>query len=224
MRNRQNARDAGLKRYLGKVCRSHPEMSGIRYACSGRCVACDNNKARLYFLANKERENARSRAWHAANKVARNLKKAQYMRDNAGRWRVNAARRRSEDLNYRIRRSLQARLNRALHRGQKGGSLIGDLGCTLDFAREHLEAQFRDGMSWDNWGVVWQIDHRCPLASFDLTCRDQFLVAANHANLQPLLISEHREKTVRERQLHARVDNVIPIGSVEPEEAAHAQL
>ena len=32
--------------------------------------------------------------------------------------------------------------------------------------KEHIEKQFVDGMSWDNWGE-WHIDHIKPVSKFD---------------------------------------------------------
>lgn len=48
-------------------------------------------------------------------------------------------------------------------------------------------------MSWDNWGE-WHLDHIQPLASFDLTDREQFLQATNYTNYQPLWALENIRK------------------------------
>ena len=46
-------------------------------------------------------------------------------------------------------------------------------GCTKTELRQKLETMFRDGMSWDNYGKLWEIDHIKPGAAFDLTDPDQ---------------------------------------------------
>jgi 5-methylcytosine-specific restriction endonuclease McrA len=38
------------------------------------------------------------------------------------------------------------------------------LGYTFDTLKQHLESQFRPGMSWDNYGSEWHIDHIVPLS------------------------------------------------------------
>lgn len=59
----------------------------------------------------------------------------------------------------------------------------------------YLEGQFREGMSWDNWGIAgWHIDHKVPLAFFDLTDREQFLQAVHYSNLQPMWALENTQK------------------------------
>ena len=37
------------------------------------------------------------------------------------------------------------------------------LGCNIEKFKQHIKAQFTEGMSWDNYGE-WHIDHRIPLA------------------------------------------------------------
>jgi len=36
------------------------------------------------------------------------------------------------------------------------------VGCTIEEFKAHIEAQFKEGMSWDNHGK-WHIDHIIPL-------------------------------------------------------------
>jgi hypothetical protein len=54
----------------------------------------------------------------------------------------------------------------------------------------HIEQQFVDGMTWDNWGE-WHLDHIRPLASFNLVDRDQFLTACHYSNYQPLWATDN---------------------------------
>jgi hypothetical protein len=61
--------------------------------------------------------------------------------------------------------------------------------------RQHLEAQFTDGMSWDNYGRDgWHIDHIRPCASFDLTDPEQQRQCFHYTNLQPLWAADNIRK------------------------------
>jgi hypothetical protein len=76
----------------------------------------------------------------------------------------------------------------------KHASHIKDLGCSLEELKVYLESKFQDGMSWENYGTVWEIDHIKPLSRYDLTdCRIQAELV-HYTNLQPLLIEENRKK------------------------------
>lgn len=68
------------------------------------------------------------------------------------------------------------------------------LGCTVMQARAYIESQFKRGMTWANHGSVWHIDHRIPLASFDLTSEREVLLASHFTNLQPLYVKHNIAK------------------------------
>jgi len=59
------------------------------------------------------------------------------------------------------------------------------VGCTIEFIKGYLEAQFEPNMSWDNYGE-WHIDHILPCASFDLTLPEEQQKCFHYTNLQPL--------------------------------------
>lgn len=72
------------------------------------------------------------------------------------------------------------------------------LGYTVDDLRKHLEAQFADGMSWQNYGKKagqWSIDHIRPISSFPLTSSVSEINALS--NIQPLWHNENCRKRNR---------------------------
>ena len=79
--------------------------------------------------------------------------------------------------------ALRRRLHDALKNNQKRGSAVKDLGCSVQELKKYLESKFQEGMSWDNWNYKgWHIDHIKPLASFNLTDRNQLLQACHYTN------------------------------------------
>jgi hypothetical protein len=95
---------------------------------------------------------------------------------------------------------LRARFHSVLKQGKnripKRESAIVLVGCTLTELKEHLQRQFKEGMSWDNYGE-WEIDHIRPIASFNLTDVEQHKICFNYANLQPLWSKENRQKGIK---------------------------
>ena len=72
-------------------------------------------------------------------------------------------------------------------------SFIDLIGCSLDFLKQHLESQFKPGMSWENWNYQgWHIDHITPL-SFAKT-EDDLHSLCHYSNLQPLWAKENLKK------------------------------
>jgi hypothetical protein len=67
------------------------------------------------------------------------------------------------------------------------------LGYTKDELITHLEAQFLEGMSWDNHGA-WEIDHIKPVSLFlKENINDPSVINALD-NLQPLWKDDNRQK------------------------------
>lgn len=60
------------------------------------------------------------------------------------------------------------------------------LGCTLEEFKSHIEKQFDDKMTWENYGAYWHVDHIIPCASFDLTKEDDQRRCFHYTNMQPL--------------------------------------
>jgi len=73
------------------------------------------------------------------------------------------------------------------------------VGCSIYFLRTHLEGQFKPGMTWENYGTVWHVDHITPLSSFGKAIgrSDVQRVAFNWTNLQPLFAKDNLTKNDR---------------------------
>lgn len=104
--------------------------------------------------------------------------------------------RRKMDMNFRLKGSLQSRLRSALKGAVKAASTVELLGCSTETLRLHLESQFTDGMSWENYGKTgWHIDHIKPCAFFDLTIDEQQRECFHYTNLQPLWAEDNLKKS-----------------------------
>lgn len=100
-----------------------------------------------------------------------------------------------KDSNNRLADNLRSRLRKAIKNDQKVGSAISDLGCSIEELKKHLEDQFAEGMTWDNYGLKgWHIDHIKPLAKYNLSNPEEFKEACNYKNLQPLWAKDNLKK------------------------------
>lgn len=94
---------------------------------------------------------------------------------------------------YRIRNAMSARMWAAM-KGRKDAAMFELLGYTLDDLLSHLESKFVDGMTMENYGKVWHIDHIKPCAMFDLEDKSQFNQCWALSNLQPLFAADNIKK------------------------------
>lgn len=101
----------------------------------------------------------------------------------------------SEDTDFRLAYTLRSRVRNAIHSNAKSSATFELLGCTVEELKKYLEAKFKPGMTWDNWGRFgWHIDHIMPCASFDLSNADEQKKCFHYTNLQPLWCHENQSK------------------------------
>lgn len=144
-----------------------------------------------YYKINKTKKDAQTLSWAKNNNTkSKEIKRNSYRRTKAQKF-AYIRNRYKNDIQFRLRAILRSRVSYL----KRSGSHIKDLGCSVSFLKSYLEQKFKPGMTWENWGRLgWHIDHIRPLASFDLTYRDQFLQACHYTNLQPLWASENIAK------------------------------
>jgi len=80
------------------------------------------------------------------------------------------------------------------YRGSASRKMIEPIGCDIHWLRAWLEIQFRSGMSWHNYGPVWHVDHKRPIATWNLSNPLEFKRCFHWTNLQPLFASENFRK------------------------------
>lgn len=75
------------------------------------------------------------------------------------------------------------------------GTVIRDyLGVEVGLLREWVESNFTEGMSWDNYGSVWVVDHIVPLRMFDLFNDEDLKICWHYKNLMPLFTEDNEKK------------------------------
>lgn len=161
---------------------------------------------------NRERVNEASRSRHAEDPSSRresstlwkqlhpeqaseSAKKARRKRLKKAAEYANS--RYAEEVGYRLERVLRSRLAMALKgvKGKKTCSALKLLGCSVPCLENHLESLFKPGMTWENHGPVWHIDHIKPCAAFDLTDLEQQKICFHWSNFQPLFALENLQKS-----------------------------
>lgn len=132
------------------------------------CRTCQ----KTYYQQNRERIREAQKLYRIANRLS--------VYAISARWR-EANRERTNELNRlsyhrrkhipvpprsRISRNMKSRMYYALKRNKQRMSWEYVVGYNVTELMAHLEAQFADGMNWDNYGQ-WEIDHIRPIATFE---------------------------------------------------------
>jgi hypothetical protein len=199
----------GLQKNLDAFSRNKNTLDGHQHQCKGcnRAYVQENrdrilarkkqfkkdNPERIYgwhvnyYAKNRDRLLDYHKVYREENRKLLSVKQSAYHLD---RLKV--------DIGYRLMNNLRTRTKMALKNRAKSGSVVRDMGCSGEQLKQHLESKFQSGMTWDNWGSgkgCWNIDHIVPLAAFDLTNRQHFLLACNYLNLQPLWWEDNMKKS-----------------------------
>lgn len=104
------------------------------------------------------------------------------------RKRKNDKERRKNDLNFKLYHLLKSRIRSVLKGINKSQRTVKLIDCSIEFLIQYIEKLFLPGMTWENYGPVWHIDHIIPCKSgvFDLTKPEDQAKCFHHTNLQPL--------------------------------------
>ena len=149
-------------------------------------------------LSRKEKAAIRGKIWRDKNKEHIRARNKKYVQNNLKKIYAQQKQRKKEDVQYHLACKLRTRLYVALRKhlttSNKKGSAIRDLGCSLDYFKHHIESLFHNGMTWENYGDVWHIDHIYPLSAANLEDRAEFLAVNNWRNLQPLRVKHNLSK------------------------------
>ena len=103
--------------------------------------------------------------------------------------------RRKTDINFKLASNLRSRLWQSLAGNIKSAKTLELLGCTVEELREHLQKQFQDDMTWENYGLRgWHVDHIKPCTKFDLSKEAEQRACFHYSNLQPLWAEDNLKK------------------------------
>ena len=131
----------------------------------------------------KERDFQNRKEWYKKN--------PSYLKE----WMKN---KRKNDVNFKIASYYRNRVLRALKNYSKGKQLktIELIGCSIDELKKHLEINFKEGMTWENYGYNgWHVDHIIPCSKFNLSNIEEQKKCFNFKNLQPLWAYENFKKS-----------------------------
>jgi hypothetical protein len=172
---------------------------------SYRCKQCLSEYNKKYYITHQSKLKKQTQEFRNANPEymkewrKNNKQKVQKQKRawlNKNRTLINEKERNKRKTNsvYKIKKNLRRRVNQVITRNDKSDSTMNLIGCSVYELLQHLEKQFTDGMSWDNYGR-WHIDHIKPCASFDLTDPEQQKKCFHYTNLQPLWAADNIRKS-----------------------------
>jgi hypothetical protein len=167
------------------------------------------------YARNPELQKERVAQWAAANPEKRREIHRKFREGNPDYYRdwknrdperykqiqKRAYRKKQATARGKLENSIKVAVHKGLTRGAKGGrGTFYLLGYTVDELKTHLEKQFSDGMTWNNYGLHgWHVDHEIPLSVHNYETPDDpdFKRAWALSNLQPMWGPDNIRKSAK---------------------------
>ena len=128
----------------------------------------------------------------------RRKQQREYAKNNTNykEWTREYKRKRRQLPDHRITNNVSRAIRTSLNQSKNGRRWETLVGYNLSQLKEHLEKQFTEGMTWNNYGE-WHIDHIRPICSFSITSNDceDFKQCWSLSNLQPLWAIDNQSKS-----------------------------
>ncbi len=159
------------------------------------CSVCKISKSTDNFFIEKCKGNIR-----AMCKDCSSLKRKEYYIKNKDKIIIQTekykANRIKTDSAFKLERRLRTRIYIAFKKQNlsKTNRTWKYIGCSPLILQEWLRFQFYDGMTMENYGSLWHIDHVIPCASFNLNNQNDINKCFNWTNLRPLLAYKNKIK------------------------------
>lgn len=160
-----------------------------------KCTKCNVIHPIENFYWRKTRNNYSSQCKICLRKDSKNYNKqnkkdrAEYYnkwRENNNDWRkYQREYKRNSTPQQRIIFNLRNRVYKLMLKEYKSQKTLDLIGCSRDEFMLHLEKQFNEHMTWENYGTYWEVDHIIPLSKGGTIRWD---------NSRPYLISDNRKK------------------------------
>jgi hypothetical protein len=145
-----------------------------------------NQQIKEYRIKNQGKVAERNKKWRENNQE----------RIKTRRNERNKERRQTDEL-YRLTTNITNRMRSYLKNYEKSDRTIKYIGCSPIELRKHLEKQFTEGMSWENYGKYgWHIDHKIPLFAGKGN-KEEIIKLCHYTNLQPLWRDDNYKKWKR---------------------------
>ena len=158
------------------------------------------------YKQNSEKIKARNREYYQKNSDSICARTKKYREENPEWYREY----KREYLKNPVNK-LKSRMSRGvwgcLCGKQKTSRTFKYIGCTVEELWNHLESQFTEGMTRDNYGE-WHVDHVKPIASFDFDSdlESELHKAWHYTNLQPLWAKDNISKGSKHNESSHRTD------------------
>lgn len=116
-------------------------------------------------------------------------------------------------MKYNEKKRLQIAMRRQYSSPSNGKEISDLLGIDKNGFINHINKYLLDGMTLENFGKIWSLDHIVPVDLFDILNVDEKRLCYNYLNIMPMFINDNRLKGA---SVHFSLDKLKSLQSNEP--------
>ena len=177
--------------------------NGVIVGPSGRKFKGGKSESdKRHYFKNREKRLKYFSDWQKDNRDGLKEYHKKWRTNNIDKWRQTKRdyerNRKSSDPLYKLISNFRTAICQVLKESNvnKNKHYFDILQYTPEELITHLESQFKDTMSWDNYGI-WHVDHKLPITSFNIEEMgdNEFMKCWSLENLQPMWGDENIRKS-----------------------------
>jgi len=174
-----------------------------KFGVRSNCKECRSAASKIWYIKNADNQKKSAREWDKKNRQ-RKIELGMIWRSNNTEKIKAYARKTAAKIRSTSKGKLNAHISREVARYLKKGSKNGRPWETLvswdiNQLKSHLEKQFLPGMTWENYGTHWHVDHIIPKSAFNYETPEDvdFKRCWELNNLQPMWAKDNISKGVK---------------------------
>lgn len=177
------------------------------------CKECEKAHGREYRRNNKEK----SKKWVEENVDRMKELQANWYHEN--KEKINTKFRESyysQDTDFKKIKNYRTAINHMLGGTQKTNQYIG---CKRDKLIEWCKSSFEEGMTMENYGVYWVVDHVIPLDTLK-SSPELFKILTPWYNIMPVISSFNlqKNKKIDVEQIRKHLENINEFRKLKPDQ------
>lgn len=167
------------------------KKGSCKFGVNTICKTCVSNQKQSYYQENNIEIREKRKTHYSIHKdrLLEDNKKYRSEPRNKKRTNRNKRTRRLIDPLFRLDCNLRSRIRKSVV--TKSNSSYKLLGVSMNEYCVYIEKQFDEGMSWENYGAEWHIDHIIPINNYNLLEEQEQSKAFNWRNTRPLFVNEN---------------------------------
>lgn len=211
----KTCRKCNIPKDLKEFGKRSKEKDGLHYNCKSCNKEIDiQNKDnreiynKQHYKDNRDIKLSKSKKYNEQNRDIIKIYSQNYENNPINKNKRNKRRREryKNDISFRITCNLRTYFYNILKNKNisKSNSIIELTGCSINNFINHIESLFQYGMSWDNYGKVWEYDHHLPISSFNITKLEDQQECFYYINIKPRFKTSDIAKLFNSNQIGNR--------------------